>query len=206
VRDGYSSGARDGDVTPFGSLGLFHNLGAPARAGRHPPLAANGDLSRFLSSNDFAVLSDASAPPPMVHLAAVASGMGIDLNSEPAMPPPHATRGRSNSDSLPSKRTKRGGQGSCSSTVSAGGAMADRLPGPMSEASPGRRQVCSLWLQSEDEMQCRFAVKNDDKASNQELQFVQANGYVEYKARYCKKRGQQSGYGYFHIAFLPYER
>jgi hypothetical protein len=32
---------------------------------------------------------------------------------------------------------------------------------------------------------------------------VQANGYIEYKARYSKKRGQNTGYGSFHIAFVP---
>ncbi|EGD79524.1 hypothetical protein PTSG_10094 [Salpingoeca rosetta] len=60
-----------------------------------------------------------------------------------------------------------------------------------------------LFLESNDETQCRFAVKNDDKPVNQQLASVQRQGYVEYKARYCKKRGQQAGYGYFHLAFRP---
>lgn len=64
-------------------------------------------------------------------------------------------------------------------------------------------RICTLYLQSTDDMQCRFAVKNDEKPSNQALKFVQANGYVEYKARYCKKRGNHSGYGHFAIAFVP---
>jgi hypothetical protein len=63
--------------------------------------------------------------------------------------------------------------------------------------------ICVLYLTTTDQLQCRFAVKNDEKESNQELPFVQANGYVEYKARYSKKRGNQSGYGHFHVAFLP---
>ena len=70
--------------------------------------------------------------------------------------------------------------------------------------SAGRStHVCALYLTTTDQLQCRFAVKNDEKESNQALPFVQANGYVEYKARYCKKRGNQSGYGHFHVAFLP---
>eukprot|EP00051_Salpingoeca_urceolata_P022211 m.356680 g.356680 ORF g.356680 m.356680 type:complete len:1009 (-) comp19932_c3_seq2:259-3285(-) len=68
---------------------------------------------------------------------------------------------------------------------------------------PGKEPVCALFLETNDDTQCRFAVKNDMKTSNQALAFVQKNGYVEYKARYCKKRGSQGGYGYFHIAFLP---
>ena len=39
-------------------------------------------------------------------------------------------------------------------------------------------------------------MKNDDKPANQALDFVQSNGYVEYKARYCKKRGSHAGYGF----------
>ena len=64
-------------------------------------------------------------------------------------------------------------------------------------------RICSLYLTTTDQLQCRYAVKNDEKESNQALPFVQANGYVEYKARYCKKRGSQSGYGNFHVAFVP---
>jgi hypothetical protein len=64
---------------------------------------------------------------------------------------------------------------------------------------------CSLWLESNDYMQCRFAVKNDDKDLNRSLDKVQTFGYVEYKARYCKKRGQAMGYGNFHLSFLPYD-
>ena len=207
----HSSYATDASaLNSLNSLGIFTGN---QRQRSYQPHARNTDMSHFLSSNDFAALSDASAPPPMAHLAAAASGMGIDLDSEPSLPPANATRRRNNnsnnssSSSMPAKRSKRGGYGSRGSvSSSANGHAADRLPGPISEASPGRRLVCSLWLQSEDPMQCRFAVKNDDKASNQELHFVQANGYVEYKARYCKKRGQQAGYGYFHISFLPYER
>ena len=72
--------------------------------------------------------------------------------------------------------------------------------------SDANARVLSLYLRSTDEMQCRFAVKNDEKQGNQRLQFVQQNGYLEYKARYCKKRGQQTGYGFFHVAFVARNR
>ena len=70
-----------------------------------------------------------------------------------------------------------------------------------------KENVCSLslWLDSVDHLQCRFAVKNDEKDSNRSLENIQTTGYVEYKARYCKKRGQLTGYGHFHVSFLPYE-
>ncbi|EDQ91646.1 uncharacterized protein MONBRDRAFT_5528 [Monosiga brevicollis MX1] len=74
------------------------------------------------------------------------------------------------------------------------------------EATNASRKLCAIWLNSDDINQCRFAVKNDEKADNRILSNVQSQGYVEYKARYCKKRGQSSGYGSFHVAFLPVER
>ena len=48
-----------------------------------------------------------------------------------------------------------------------------------------------MYLASHDKSQCRFTVKNDDKPDNQRLESVQRSGYVEYKARYCKKRGHR---------------
>eukprot|EP00047_Mylnosiga_fluctuans_P003537 m.229643 g.229643 ORF g.229643 m.229643 type:complete len:963 (-) comp11932_c0_seq1:191-3079(-) len=74
------------------------------------------------------------------------------------------------------------------------------------EAVPDDAHLCSLWLESADEMQCRFAVKHDMRETNQKTPFVQANGYIEYKARYSKKRGQNTGYGSFHISFLQANR
>jgi len=70
---------------------------------------------------------------------------------------------------------------------------------------PLHDRLC-LYLESTDEMQCRFAVKNDEKEGNQKLEFVQQFGYLEYKARYCKKRGQQTRYGFFRVAFQPRSR
>ena len=43
--------------------------------------------------------------------------------------------------------------------------------------------MIGIKLITADELQCRFAVKNDEKETNQALSFVQSNGYVEYKAR-----------------------
>jgi hypothetical protein len=37
----------------------------------------------------------------------------------------------------------------------------------------------------------------------QALSSIQKNGFVEYKARYFKKKDNQIGYGSFHIAFKP---
>lgn len=72
-------------------------------------------------------------------------------------------------------------------------------------AGADMQRSCSLWLESNDENHCRFAVKNAEK-EKQSLASIQMNGYVEYKARYPKKRGQKNGYGTFHIAFLPADR
>ena len=83
--------------------------------------------------------------------------------------------------------------------TSGGGAGAGKLAATKVKAT----HICALYLTTTDQLQCRFAVKNDEKESNQALPFVQAHGYVEYKARYCKKRGNQSGYGHFHVAFIP---
>lgn len=204
---------------PLGALGGFdidRNMDSSARV-----------MGNFFSSNDMAVLNSAHAPPAMAHLAAAATAsLGVDLLHEPT-PPSGAAYARG----LPPKRSKRGtttaaagarvtasaastdasgGGGASSSTGGHGGYRAvEQVPSHLGHGGvhslPGRRHVCSMWLQSEDEMQCRFAVKNDDKVANQKLGSVQSSGYVEYKARYCKKRGLQTGYGYFHIGFLPFE-
>lgn len=70
----------------------------------------------------------------------------------------------------------------------------------------------SVYLQSHNEGLCRFTVKNEAKVCNrvqllscspltpQSLEYVQTQGYVEYKARYAR-RGVR--YGSFHVAFLP---
>jgi len=81
-----------------------------------------------------------------------------------------------------------------------------RFPTQNRPTSANSNSLYGLHLLSSDAMQCRFAVKNDEKEGNQALEFVQRNGYVEYKARYCKKRGGHVGYGHFRIGVLPKQR
>ena len=61
--------------------------------------------------------------------------------------------------------------------------------------------VMTLSLLSADPLQCRFMVKNDVKVTNQKLAFVQANGYVGYKARYFRRKRRMQSYGLFRLRF-----
>jgi ankyrin repeat protein len=126
-----------------------------------------------------------------------------------ALLPSQAGGGRADSQRRRTDRSDRGENpksrrlSASEKEASARGGHADFSSHKLDSATPQATNVCSLYLTTTDQLQCRFAVKNDEKDSNQALQFVQAHGYVEYKARYCKKRGNQSGYGHFHVAFIP---
>eukprot|EP00053_Salpingoeca_punica_P017701 m.171163 g.171163 ORF g.171163 m.171163 type:complete len:635 (+) comp17265_c0_seq3:461-2365(+) len=154
----------------------------------HPPSLVSSTHSASNSRQHSRITSPQPMPAP--------SSFAFPFRGEDDDDDPEASKPNSGENSGDEANDSRDEPGERPSKRSAS-AKARQAPPPTPKAP-----VLGLSLLPVDELQCRFTVKNDTKPGNQTNSFLQGSGYLEFKARYSKKRGQPAGYGFFSLAFM----